>query len=84
MDWQDYITADPNILVGKPIIKGTRLSAEQILERMADGWSQHDLLNAYPKLTPEAIQAVCALSLELLREERFIALGKNAALRPLA
>jgi len=79
MNWQDHITADPDILVGKPIIRGTQFPVELILERMADGWSQQDLLNSYPKLTPEAIQAVYALSLKLLREERFIVLEKIAA-----
>lgn len=79
MNWHDYIAADPDILAGKPIIKGTRLSVELILERMADGWTLQDLLDSYPKLTPEAVQAVCALSLELVREERFFALDKIAA-----
>ena len=39
MKWQDYITSDPKILAGKPVIKGTRLSVEFILNLLAEGWS---------------------------------------------
>jgi uncharacterized protein (DUF433 family) len=61
MNWKDYITADPQILVGKPVVKGTRLSVELILDRLADGWTQEEILRAYPSLTPQSLQAVCAL-----------------------
>lgn len=61
MNWKDYITADPQILVGKPVVKGTRLSVELILDRLADGWTQEEILRAYPSLTPQSLQAVFAL-----------------------
>lgn len=67
MNWKDCIVSDLKILVGKPIIKGTRLSVELILDRLADGWSQEDISRSYPNLTPEALQAVCAFASEVLR-----------------
>jgi uncharacterized protein (DUF433 family) len=51
MNWQDYIHANPEILNGKPIIKGTRLSVEFILERLSDGWTEQMILENYPRLT---------------------------------
>lgn len=72
MKWQNYIISDPEILLGKPIIKGTRLSIEFILERLADGWTEKMLLDNYSSLTHEAIQAVHSFSLENLREANFI------------
>lgn len=79
MNWKEHIVADPNILVGKPTIKGTRLSVELILDRLADGWGADDLLREYPTLTGDAIHAVFAYAAEVLREERYVAIGKIAA-----
>lgn len=60
MDWQDYIISDEKVLLGKPTIKRTRLSVEFLLERLADGWTEQDLPDNYPRLTKEALQAVVA------------------------
>jgi len=79
MNWRDYIVSDPGILVGKPALKGTRLSVDLILDRLADGWTAEDLFQAYPRLTPEALQAVFAFAAEVLKEEDYIALRKAAA-----
>lgn len=79
MNWKEYIVADPDVLVGKPTIKGTRLSVELILDRLADGWTPEDLLREYPTLKADAIQAVFAYAAEVLREERYIAIGTIAA-----
>ena len=57
MNWQEHITADPSVLVGKPVIKGTRLAVEFILELIAEGWSEADMLRNYPGLTREQILA---------------------------
>src|SRR3712207_4125511 len=51
MQWQEYISSDPEILFGKPVIKGTRVPVDLILEKLAVGHSNNDLLNAYPRLT---------------------------------
>ena len=60
MKWQEYIHSDETVLLGKPIVKGTRLSVEFLLDRLADGWTEQDLLDNYPRLTKEALQAVFA------------------------
>ncbi|MEW6114233.1 MAG: DUF433 domain-containing protein [Thermodesulfobacteriota bacterium] len=57
MTWQERIVVDPEILVGKPVIKGTRLSVEFIVELLAEGWPEADILKNYPGLTKEDIQA---------------------------
>ena len=56
----ERVVCDPEICHGKPTIKGTRLSVEFLLERLADGWTEQDLLDNYPRLTKEALQAVFA------------------------
>lgn len=68
MRWQDYIVSDKEILNGKPAIKDTRLSVEFILERFADGWSEKDILENYPRLSKKALQAVFAYAYECLKD----------------
>lgn len=58
MNWQPYIHSDPNILVGKPVVKGTRLAVDFILSLFAVGWTQEQVLESYPTLTPESLRAV--------------------------
>ncbi len=74
MKWQDHITADPAVLVGKPVIKGTRLAVEFILELLAEGWSEADLLHNYPGLTRQQILACLAYARDRLSEEKVLAL----------
>ena len=62
MNWKEHIVSDPEILAGKPTIKGTRLSVELILDRLADGWTEQDLYRSYPNLTPVALHAVFAFA----------------------
>lgn len=76
MDWKDRIVATPDTLVGKPRIKGTRISVELILDRLADGWTQEDILASYPHITREDVQAALAFVAEIYREEHFVAAGK--------
>ncbi|MDF9391325.1 MULTISPECIES: DUF433 domain-containing protein [Methylococcus] len=76
MNWKDRIVVDPDILVGKPIIKGTRISVELLLDRLADGWSIDDILRSYPHLTRDDVLAALSFAAELFREERFVAVGK--------
>lgn len=76
MDWREHIVVDPAVLVGKPIVKGTRISVELLLDRLADGWSYADILSAYPHLTREQVQAAVAFASELFKEERFVATAK--------
>ncbi|HQV53724.1 MAG: DUF433 domain-containing protein [Flavobacteriales bacterium] len=60
MDWQQYITSEKDIRSGKPIIRGTRLTVELIIGRLADGWTYDQLLENYPTLKAEHIQAALA------------------------
>ncbi|MBU0751742.1 MAG: DUF433 domain-containing protein [Gammaproteobacteria bacterium] len=79
MNWKDRIVATPDTLVGKPRIKGTRISVELLLDRLADGWSREDILESYPNVTSEDIQAALAFVAEIYREEHFVASGKVGA-----
>ncbi|MBI3371119.1 MAG: DUF433 domain-containing protein [Betaproteobacteria bacterium] len=76
MNWREYIVSDPEILVGKPVVKGTRLSVDLVLDRLADGWTAEDLFRSYPRLTPESLQAVFAFAAEVLKDEDYVALAK--------
>jgi len=71
IDWTKYIDSDPEILVGKPIVKGTRLSVEFICELLSEGWSIEKILENYPQLTKEKIQAVFAYISEMCKQESF-------------
>jgi uncharacterized protein (DUF433 family) len=72
MDWTERIVTDPNVLVGKPTIKGTRISVELIIDRLADGWSEKDILDSYPRLTREDLRAVFAFIQECMKDGLFI------------
>ena len=66
----DRIVVDPAILVGKPVVKGTRLSVEFLLGLMADGWSESNILDNYPGLTHEDIAACLNYARDLVAGER--------------
>ncbi len=74
MKWQDYITADPGVLVGKPVIRDTRLAVEFILGLIAQGWSEQEITSNY-HLTSEQVRACVAYAQERLSEERVFAVG---------
>lgn len=69
MDWHNRIVYDPEILVGKPVIKGTRISVELILGWLANGWTFEQLLESYPHITREDILAALSFAAERLHEE---------------
>lgn len=69
MNWREYIHTDPNILVGKPVVKGTRLSVDFILRLFGNGWTTEQVLESYPQLTPAALQAVFAFAAESMSQE---------------
>ena len=70
MNWQERITLDPKVLVGKPIIKGTRISVEFVIDLQARGWTPAQNLEEYDHLTPDDIQACLASASEMLKTER--------------
>lgn len=70
MNWQDRIVVNPDILTGKPVIKGSRLAVEFIIDLMAQGWTEADILRNYPGLTSEDIQACLAYTSMVLKAEK--------------
>jgi uncharacterized protein (DUF433 family) len=66
----ERIVVDPRILVGKPIIKGTRISVEFVLELLANGWTYEEILKEYPQLKKEDIQAAIRYSLDIIKDEK--------------
>jgi len=66
----DRIVADPEVLGGKPVIRGTRLAVEFVLELLAAGQSENDLLTSYPGLTREDILACLSYASSLAHEFR--------------
>lgn len=70
MDWKKYIHSDPEILLGKPVVKGTRLAVDFIIGLFAAGWSEKQVLENYPNLTPDALRAVFAFAAECMRDEK--------------
>jgi uncharacterized protein (DUF433 family) len=70
MNWQERIIADPKVLAGKPVIKGTRLAVEFILDLLVEGWSEAEILQNYPRLTHEDIQACLSYASALIKSER--------------
>ena len=73
--WKDRIVIDPKVLVGKPTVKGTRLSVEFIVDLLARGWTDTAILENYPGLSAEDIRACLAYASALLHAERVYALG---------
>ncbi len=70
MNWQDRIVVDPNILVGKPVVRGTRLAVEFIIDLLAQGWAEAEILRNYPGLQPEDIRACLSYASNTLKIER--------------
>ncbi|MFB3887586.1 MAG: DUF433 domain-containing protein [Thermodesulfobacteriota bacterium] len=70
MGWKERITIDPQVLVGKPVIKGTRLAVEFIIDLLAQGWSEAEIIRNYPGLTREDILACLSYASATLHEER--------------
>jgi uncharacterized protein (DUF433 family) len=79
MDWHGRIVCNPDILVGKPTVKGTRLSVELILGWLAQGWTHEMLVESYPQLSRDDILAALAFAAEKMREESYTLLDRSAA-----
>ena len=69
MDWKERIIVDPIIVVGKPVIKGTRLTVEFIVDLLAQGWQEKEILGNYPGLTSADITACLKYTVNLLKAE---------------
>ena len=75
MDWRERIVVDPKVLVGKPVIRGTRLAVEFIVGLLGQGWSIEEVLENYPGITREDIQACLAYAGEVLQGEKVYVVG---------
>ena len=58
MNWKEHIVSDKDVLIGKPTIIGTRISVAHIVNLLAQGWSEAQILENYPRLTKESLQAM--------------------------
>jgi uncharacterized protein (DUF433 family) len=69
MDWHDRISLDPKVLVGKPVIKGTRIAVEFLMELLANGWMHEQILANYPHLAEDDIQAALHYAAAAVKQE---------------
>ena len=69
-EWQDRIVVDPKVLVGKPVIRGTRLSVEFILDLLANDWTIEQILSEYSQLERKDVIAVLKYAAEMAKEEK--------------
>ena len=77
MSWQERITLDPEILVGKPVVKGTRLAVEFIVDLLAAGLTEAEVIEGYPGLTHEDVRACLTCASEALKEGNDRTLANN-------
>ena len=78
MNWKEHVVSNKKILLGKPTIKGTRISIELILELLSSGWTEKQILESYPRLTLQNLKAVYAYMKECIQHELFFPLSKSA------
>ena len=78
MQWGAYIISDKEVLLGKPIIKGTRISVELILELKSNGWSEEMILKSYPQLSKEHLLAVFDYLKDCMQQEMLFSFPKSA------
>jgi len=77
MNWQDYIERNPEIMLGKAVFKGTRLTVELILQKLGDGVTEEELLRSYPRLRREHIRAAQAFAAASLSSDEVIFLREG-------
>ena len=73
MDYRSYIESNPGVMLGKPVIKGTRITVALVLQRLSEGASPEELLLAYPNLKREDIRAVLGYASDVVANETIIA-----------
>lgn len=78
MNWREHIVSDKEILLGKPTIKGTRISVELILDLLANGWTEKMIFESYPRLTEPDLKAVFAYLKECIENELYFPIPKSA------
>jgi len=78
MTFTERIEVNPGVMLGKPVIRGTRIPVELILRKLSEGASEADLLDGYPRLTREDIQAAMRYAADTIAREEVVFLGKDA------
>jgi len=76
LNWKKHIHSDATVLMGKPVIKNTRISVELILELYACGWTEQQIIESYPSLTNDDIRAVFLYLEECVNQELFFPIDK--------
>ncbi len=74
MDYKKYIERNPDVMMGKPVIKGTRITVELIMRKLAGGFSIDDLIKSYPHLSEKQIMATLEYAADLIANEETIEL----------
>lgn len=79
--WKERITSNPNVLAGKPVIVGTRISVEFLLDCLASGWSVGQIVEEYPHIAPEDVLAALALAFaaDVLRRKPYVTVSEVEA-----
>jgi uncharacterized protein (DUF433 family) len=78
MDWRERIHSNPDVMGGKPVVRGTRITVELILEYFEDGASVGDILEAYPHVREDDVRAAVSFAREMLHDEASIAQRRAA------
>jgi uncharacterized protein (DUF433 family) len=74
MNWREHVTVDPEVCHGQACLRGTRVMVSVVLDNLADGMTEDEILRSYPTLTREAVRAAIAYAADLSRE-RIVAIG---------
>jgi len=72
MNWQQHIERVPGVMLGKPVFRGTRITVEFVLERLAQGARPDDIVRSHPPLTAEHMQAALAYALSVVRQDEML------------
>jgi uncharacterized protein (DUF433 family) len=78
MNWREYIISDKEVLLGKPTIKGTRISVELILDLLSNGWTEKMIFESYPKLGENELKAVFSYLKDCMENELYFSMPKSA------
>ena len=70
--WTHRIELNPNVMLGKPVVKGTRIPVELVLRKLGEGASMDDLRDGYPRLTPEDIYACLVYAADTVAHEEIV------------
>jgi uncharacterized protein (DUF433 family) len=72
MDYKDYLESNADVMLGKPVIKGTRITVELVLKKLSEGASAEDIIKAHPNVTLNEIKAVLAYASDMVSNETLI------------